>query len=113
LLADPDKVWGEELESLRDGHILRWMKQIALRGKAREMDENGVCGHQKLVITGDLVRMLSHRPRVFPGAKITPVESDHGQWLDKLVCQLLSPELPHEVSTKVIGEKLGVRLGDS
>ena len=112
LLADPDKPWSEELESLRDGHILRWMKQMGLRGKAREMDENGVCGHQKLVITGDLVRMLGHRPKVFPGAKITPEHTDHGQWLDKLVCLLLSSELPDEISTKVIGEKLGVRWGD-
>jgi hypothetical protein len=89
LLADPDDVWSDELEDLRDGHILRWMKQMALRGKAREMDQHGVCGHQKLVITGDLVRLLGHRPKVFPGAKIKSEPGEHSQWLDKLVCLLL------------------------
>ena len=56
-LADPNATWSDELEYLRDGHILRWMKQMALRGKAREMDGEGICGPQKLVITGDLVRV--------------------------------------------------------
>jgi hypothetical protein len=112
LLAVPGNLWSEELECLRDGHILRWMKQMALRGKARDMDEEGVCGHQKLVITGDLVRLLGHRPKVFPGAKITAKHSDDGHWLDRLAYLLLSGDLPEEVSTKVIGEKLGVRWGD-
>jgi hypothetical protein len=112
LVAEVDKRWSEELDYLRDGHILRWMKQMALRGKSREMDEHGVCGHQKLVMTGDLIRLLGHRPTVFPGAKVTAEGSDHGQWLDTMVCLLLSPELPHEVSTKIIGEKLGVHWGN-
>jgi hypothetical protein len=112
LLADADDAKGDELEGLRDGHILRWMKQMALRGKAREMDENGVCGHQKLVITGDLLRLLGHRPKVFPGAKITTERGEHGQWLDRLVCLLLQPGLPDEFSTKAIGVKLGVHWGN-
>ena len=43
-LADPNNTWSDELDYLRDGHILRWMKQMALRGKAREMDGKGICG---------------------------------------------------------------------
>jgi hypothetical protein len=113
LLADHETTWGDELASLQDGHILRWMKQMALRGKGREMDEHGVCGQQKLVITGDLLRVLRHRPKVFPGAKITIEPSPDRKLMDRLVGLLLSPELPHEVSTKVIGKKLGVEWGNS
>ena len=78
-LADPNATWSDELEYLRDGHILRWMKQMALRGKAREMDEEGICGPQKLVITGDLIRLLAHKPKVFPRANIKSEQRlDHG-----------------------------------
>jgi hypothetical protein len=105
--------WSKELAYLHDGHILRWMKQMALRGKGRVMDEQGVCGQQKLVITGDLLRMLRHRPKVFPGAKIRTEHSAGGKLMDRLVSVLLSPGLPQEVSTKVIGNKLGVAWGNS
>src|SRR5262249_54077829 len=94
-LADADNQWSAELRYLHDGHILRWTKQMALRGKAREVDEHGICGHQKLVITGDLLRVLGHRPNVFPGAKITATldTSSQGHWLHKLVSLLLAPGL--------------------
>jgi hypothetical protein len=32
LLADKETTWSDELAYLQDGHILRWMKQMALRG---------------------------------------------------------------------------------
>jgi hypothetical protein len=113
-LGDPKSTWSDELEHLRDGHILRWMKQMALRGRAREMDGEGVCGSQGLVVTGDLVRLLAHRPKVFPGAKIKSEQrlDQGGHWLEKLTALLLSHEQHHEVSTTVIGEKLGVEWGD-
>ena len=111
LLARSGDAWSEELEYLRDGHILRWMKQMALRGKAREMDENGICGPQRLVITGDLIRLLAHRPKVFPGAKIKTEQADRGQLFDRLVAVLLSSEL-NEVSTKVIEDALDRDWGD-
>jgi hypothetical protein len=89
------------------------MKQMALRGKARDMDEHGVCGQQKLVITGDLQRLLRHRPKLFPGAKIT-TDPNAKTKMDRLVSLLLSSDLPEEeVSTKVIGRKLGLEWGDS
>jgi hypothetical protein len=113
LLANHETTWSDELAYLQDGHILRWMKQMALRGKGRDMDEHGVCGQQKLVITGDLLRLLRHRPKVFPGAKITPEQSGGTKLMDRLVSLLLSLELPKEVSTKVIGKKLGVEWGNS
>ena len=112
-LADPNATWSDELEYLRDGHILRWMKQMALRGKAREMDEEGICGPQRLVMTGDLIRLLAHRPKVFPGANIKTEQrlDQGGHWLEKLTALLLSLG-QHEISTKEIGEKLGAEWGD-
>jgi hypothetical protein len=102
--------WSEELEYLRDGHILRWMKQMALRGKSRDMDENGVCGQQRLVITGDLTRLLAHRPKVFPGAKLK-IEGSlaHGQMLDRLVAVLVAFDEHSEFSTQEIEDRLGVK----
>jgi hypothetical protein len=108
-----EEEWNDELEYLRDGHILRWMKQMALRGKSRDMDESGVCGAQRLVITGDLIRLLAHRPKVFPGAKPKserPIA--YGQRLDRLVAILMSFDDVAEVSTKEIEEKLNVRWSD-
>jgi hypothetical protein len=58
-----------DVDALCDGHILRWLKQLALRGRARELDDNGICGEQKLVVTGDLIRLIEHFDRLFPGAK--------------------------------------------
>jgi hypothetical protein len=115
-LGNSESTWSDELDYLSDGHILRWMKQMALRGEGRVMDEDGVCGQQKLVITGDLVRLLGHRPKVFPGAKIWTEQSPTpGTRMDRLVTLLLSPELARveEVSTKWIGKKLSVDWGSS
>ena len=56
----------EEVRQVRDGHLLRWTKQMALRGRSREFDENGVCGTQKLVVTGDLTLLMRNLQRVFP-----------------------------------------------
>jgi hypothetical protein len=112
LLAETPEGWTDELKCLMDGHILRWMKQMALRGKARKMDENGICGEQRLVITGDLIRLLAHRPKVFPGAKIRSEQPlDRGQHIDRLVAVLLSSDQLDEISTSVVGDKLGVEWG--
>ena len=77
-----------------------------------EMDENGICGEQRLVITGDLIRLLAHRPKVFPGAKIRSEQPlDRGQHIDRLVAVLLSSDQLDEISTSVVGDKLGVEWG--
>lgn len=33
-----------ELLALKEGHLCRWEKQLAMRGNARNIDRNGVCG---------------------------------------------------------------------
>ena len=38
------------VDLVADGHALRWTKQLALRGRARFYDANGVCSKQRLVV---------------------------------------------------------------
>jgi len=61
---------GGPLVALADGDLRRWMKQMAMRGNARNIDANGVCGVQRLYVTGELGRLVCHTERMFPGAKL-------------------------------------------
>ena len=65
------------VDLIADGHALRWTKQLALRGRARFYDANGVCGKQRLVVGSDLQRFMTHASTLFPGATIRTV-GDHG-----------------------------------
>ncbi|MDE2284326.1 MAG: hypothetical protein KGK33_06900 [Hyphomicrobiales bacterium] len=58
------------VDSIYTGEVLRWMKQLALRGNARNYDANGVCGKQRVVIACDWKLLLSNHQRMFPGAKL-------------------------------------------
>jgi hypothetical protein len=104
------------VNAIWEGHTLRWLKQMALRGKAREFDEKGVCGKQKLVVTGDRHRLLSNLHLLFPGAK-APSLSNHEQANDdtnyqKLLTFLSQRELPSIVPIKTISRALGVEWRD-
>jgi hypothetical protein len=63
------------VDVLQEGHILRWSKQMALRGKGREYDEHGICGHQKLIWTGSTKKCLANVAVLFPGAHIKVVQA--------------------------------------
>src|SRR5258708_14674391 len=58
------------VDLLEQGHLLRWQKQMPLRGHGRCFDEHGNCGEQKLVYVGDRKRLLAHANTLYPGAKI-------------------------------------------
>jgi hypothetical protein len=60
----------KELNGIREGHLCRWIKQIAMRGNARNIDGNGCCGEQRLYVTGEFDRLILHKDRMFPGAKL-------------------------------------------
>jgi hypothetical protein len=64
------------VDALADGHILRWFKQMAMRGNARHYDEHGVCGKQRLVVAGNLKRFLTHVDKMFPGAQPVRIVGD-------------------------------------
>jgi len=102
-----------EVEMLREGHLLRHTKQMALRGKGRNFDEQGVCGHQKVVCAGDVDqyrRIVDNIDRLFPGAHIAPVEGTHASTQDRYADQLLlllsKPDLPDIITTKWISEQV-------
>lgn len=59
-----------QLRWIREGHLCRHMKQLAMRGNARNIDGNGVCGEQRLYVTAEFDRLIEHKDRTFPGAKL-------------------------------------------
>jgi hypothetical protein len=103
-----------EVTGVWEGHLLRWSKQMALRGRGRVFDGEGICGEQKLIVTGDYERLLLNKDRMFPGAKLSSSRPDddlsrYKTWRRKLLEVLSNPELPNRVTTKQIGERLGTK----
>jgi hypothetical protein len=58
------------VDAIAAGHLLRFDKQMALRGNARHFDEQGVCGEQKLICCGDTKLLLVNLERMYPGARL-------------------------------------------
>ena len=96
------------VDSIADGHALRWTKQLALRGRARVYDENGVCGKQRLVVGSDLKRFMTSAPTLFPGAQIRTVEdcSDGATWITRTL-ELLSKTQDRVLPTKALSQHIG------
>jgi hypothetical protein len=100
----------DEVDKIQVGHLLRWLKQMALRGRSRDFDGDGICGPQKLVVTGDALRLLEHVQRVFPGASLRR-ERATGQKqtrLEHLIEVLSDQRLPSPLSTRQVGDLMGV-----
>lgn len=53
-----------------EGHLLRWFKQLAMRGTARQVDESGCCYPMKLFTTMDLGFLLPNLERLFPNVEM-------------------------------------------
>jgi hypothetical protein len=103
----------EEVDLIAEGHLLRWIRQMALRGRGRVFDDDGVCCEQKVVITGgrgSLERLVLHKDRLFPGAKLTvshtPDLSNY-TYREALLLVLSDPSLPHEIPAVDVGKFLG------
>jgi hypothetical protein len=96
------------VDTIQDGHLLRWTKQMALRGRGRSYDEQGVCGHQKLVCSGDFKRLLVHADKLFPGAEIQYVVKDDCQQTqaEAFLALLSRPNLSRKLTQRWIGEQL-------
>jgi hypothetical protein len=90
--------------------LLRWNKQMALRGRARCFDDHGMCGKQKLVCSGDRDRLLLNYDRLFPGAKLSIVTEGSSTQTptDKLYEILSRPELPNVITTSWLGQQMKV-----
>jgi hypothetical protein len=96
------------VDAVWEGHVLRWNKQMALRGRGRCFDQHGVCGKQKLVCTGDVERLLANKDRLFPGATVSMSTTEDVQqtYAQKLYTLLSAEGLPNTISTKWIGQQL-------
>jgi hypothetical protein len=53
-----------------DGNLLRWNKQLAMRGSARNINADGSCGEMKWVTSMDRGRLLENLELMFPGAPL-------------------------------------------
>lgn len=105
----------EHFRALEEGHLLRWMKQLAMRGNARNVSAEGVCGRQKLFITTDFDRFLRHRANLFPGAELVIDPSVMGgetkaRGAEAIAALLLTTDDDQLTSIQVM-ERTGVDLG--
>jgi hypothetical protein len=98
-----------DVEAVWQGHLLRWNKQMGLRGNGRCYDADGVCGKQKLVVMGDVDRLLAHKDRLFPGATVTTTEAVDGSrqtYATKLYALLSTAGLPPTLKTSWVSQHL-------
>lgn len=58
-----------EYRKIHEGQLLRWTKQLAMRGTARQVDESGRCFPMHLFTTMDLCHLLPNLDRLFPMAR--------------------------------------------
>ena len=97
------------VDTMALGDVLRHIKQIALRGNARNYDQFGVCGEQTLVISGDVKKLLPYIPIMFPGVVNIRTErglTEKAPWSTK-VLELLSSTDEDVLTTAEIGRLLG------
>lgn len=97
-----------KVDALSEGHLLRWSKQMCLRGNARSFDEHGLCGPQKLVCSGDQQRLLRNVNTLYPGAKVSLIAPQRGEKLNRteaLLAIFSDPDLPDTVSANFVGER--------
>ena len=98
-----------DVDAIAIGHVHRWLKQMALRGKAREFDREGMCGKQKLVIvSSDLARLTAQIHELFPGANFSS-EAPKDQKTRRVdqVLHLLVNTIENEITTIEVGNALG------
>ena len=103
----------EEVRLANEGHLLRFMKQMGMRGRARSFDSHGVCGKQVLVLTCDFERLLAHADQLFPGATLskwgrTPQQFKNLRQPEKLMEVLTDLEQPDCINASDIAERLEV-----
>jgi hypothetical protein len=100
------------VDALSEGHLLRWTKQMALRGRGRCFDAHGHCGKQKLVMSGSLKRLLANKGCIFPGAQVVTSgqqkHDDRQTHADALLKILSMAALPNPLGTGVISQLMKV-----
>ena len=102
-----------EVEMAHEGHLLRFMKQMGMRGRARAFDSDGICGHQVLVLTCEFERLLVNADLLFPGASLSKWGHTKDSFGDlrqpeKLLEILTDPDTPESISGDDIARLMGV-----
>jgi hypothetical protein len=103
----------KEVEMAHEGHLLRFMKQMGMRGRARAFDSDGICGHQVLVLTCQFERLLVNADLLFPRASLSKwgrTQDSFGQLkqAEKLMEILSDPDTPESISGDDIAKLMGV-----
>ena len=103
----------DEVRLATEGHLLRFMKQLGMRGRARKFDSNGICGKQVLVLTCDFERLLVHADQLFPGATLSKWGRTRHKFNKltqprKLREILTDPDTAESISGDDIAKRMGV-----
>jgi hypothetical protein len=100
----------------RDGHLLRWNKQLVCRGNVRNIDAEGRCGKMKWVTSMDPHRLVASIPVMFPGAPLPALgKPEAGQRESKVdaLCRLLTVEaLRPRLWANEIEEATGIKANN-
>jgi hypothetical protein len=60
--------------AIKNGGLARWAHQLAMRGNARNFDDHGDCGNQKLIVVGEFEFWVETNQLLFPEAVFTQSE---------------------------------------
>jgi hypothetical protein len=102
----------EEVRLATEGHLLRFMKQMGMRGRARSFDQQGVCGKQVLVLTCAFDRLLIHADQLFPGATLSKWGRRQERFKalkqpEMLLEILTEPDVPERIDGNDIAQRMG------
>jgi hypothetical protein len=98
----------DEVRQATEGHLLRFLKQLGMRGRSRKFDSDGVCSKQVLVLTCDFERLIVNADRLFPGAMLSKSRPKSGRKKltqhDQLLELLTDPDAPDELPADDIAD---------
>jgi hypothetical protein len=104
----------EVMTTIKNGDILRWAKQLSMRGCARNFNAKGECGKMKLVILDDGELWLKSWDKLFPGATFTQSRETRDKAADAggsaAVASYVTANVGREYTAKKMCEALSLTL---
>ena len=108
--------WAGTAKEVADGDLLRWLVQLALRGSARNINRDGLCGKMRLFTTIDSTLLTANMDTLFPGATLdhsttySPDQADTPE--AKLIAMLTNKATPALVTAEAFQDATGIKGGD-
>jgi hypothetical protein len=100
------------MTTIANGDLLRWAKQLSMRGAARNFDADGVCGEMKLVVLGEDDLWLKSWNKLFPGAAFTQSKDTRAKAVDAggstAVASFITANAGREYAAREMCEALGI-----